>query len=75
MGAGHIPRVECAPYEIRFNLRRDLEYVFQLMASGSLRLGPLISHRVPASRMKEVYELASGHAKTLTAAVFDWREE
>ena len=72
-GAGHIARVECASFEIRFNLRRNLEYIFQLIGAGSLRLNRLISHRVPACRMKEIYELANAHDKDLTAAVFDWQ--
>ncbi len=71
-GAGHLSRLECAPSDIRFNLRRDLEFVFHLMAGGALRLAPMISHRVPSERIREVYELANEHAKDLTAAVFDW---
>lgn len=74
VGAGHLSRVECSPSDIRFNLRRDLEFVFALMASGVLRVAPVISHRVPAARMQEVYELADTHSKDLTAAVFDWSE-
>ncbi len=74
-GAGHIPRVECAPHEIRFNLRRDLEYVLQLMASGALALKPVISHQVHFTHMRDIYELANAHAPDLTAAVFHWREQ
>ena len=33
LGAGSSPKVECAPEEIRFNLRRNLEYILDLMAS------------------------------------------
>jgi threonine dehydrogenase-like Zn-dependent dehydrogenase len=72
-GAGHLPRVDCSPFDIRFNLRRDLAYVFDLMASGDLPLGPVISHRFPYDRMREAYELANQHSKQLSAAVFDWR--
>ncbi len=73
IGAGYSPRNECTPAEIRFNLRRNLEYIFALMAAGSLNLESVISHRFPAPRMREAYELAKQHSKELVAAVFDWR--
>lgn len=73
MGSGFIPRVDCLPEEIRFNLRRNLQSIFEWMASGTFDLAPVISHRVPFERMREAYELARLHDKKLTAAVFDWR--
>ncbi|MEJ7609091.1 MAG: zinc-binding dehydrogenase [Bryobacteraceae bacterium] len=73
IAAGFSPRSECAPAELRFNLRRNLEYLFALMSSGDLQLEPIITHRLPAGRMQEAYELAREHSKDLMAAVFDWR--
>ena len=73
IGAGTSPRTECPPAEIRFNLRRNLEFIFAMMAAGSLRLEPLITHRFPADRMREAYELARRHSKKLIGAIFDWR--
>ena len=73
-GAGFLPRVECAPADIRFNVRRDLVYVFELMATGRLDLAPVISHRFSWDRMRDAYELASVHSKDFSAAVFDWRK-
>jgi hypothetical protein len=43
------------------------------MAAESLRLEPIITHRLPANRMQEAYELARQHSKSLIAAIFDWR--
>ena len=37
IGAGFSPRVDCRPSEIRFNLRRNLEYLFSLMATAQFR--------------------------------------
>ena len=54
-------------------LGRNLEYILDLMATGELVLEPLISHRFPAHRMVEAYELAKEHSKDLIAAIFDWR--
>ena len=73
IGAGFSPRTECQPSDIRFNLRRNLEYLFALMASGSVCLEPIITHRIPAEHMRDAYELAKQHSKSLIAAVFDWR--
>jgi threonine dehydrogenase-like Zn-dependent dehydrogenase len=75
LGAGFSPRVECGPGEFRFNLRRNLEYILDLMARGDANLEPIISHRFPWHRMKDAYDLAAAHSKELTAAVFDWRAE
>ena len=72
-GAGHMSRLECDRSEITFNVRRSLEYIFQLMASGRLNLEPAISHRFPYERMRDAYEAASQHSKEFSAAVFDWR--
>jgi threonine dehydrogenase-like Zn-dependent dehydrogenase len=74
MGAGFSPKLECSPQDVRFNLRRNLEYIFDLMASGRLNLSPLISHRLPYRSMRDAYELARNRSKELIAAVFDWRE-
>jgi threonine dehydrogenase-like Zn-dependent dehydrogenase len=73
LGAGFAPKVECRSQELRFNVRRNLEYILDLMAVHSPRLGLVISHRFPAARMQEAYELAKKHDKELVAAVFDWR--
>jgi len=73
IGAGHAPRLDCEPQDLRFNLRRNLEYIYELMASGRMNVEALITHRLPFSRMQEAYELARGHSKNLIAAVFDWR--
>jgi threonine dehydrogenase-like Zn-dependent dehydrogenase len=73
IGAGFSPRVECPPSDLRFNLRRNLEYLFALMAEGTVCLEPLITHRIPAGQMQEAYEMAKQHSKSLIAAVFDWR--
>lgn len=73
LGAGSAPQTDCPPAEIRFNIRRNLEYILDLMATGQMALEPLISHRLPANRMAEAYELAKQHSKDLVAAIFDWR--
>ncbi len=73
LGAGHAPRTDCPPEDLRFNMRRNLNTILGLMASQRPGLDSAITHRFPASRMQEAYELAKNHDKSLAAAVFDWR--
>ena len=74
-GAGQMPGTNCPPSEIRFNLQRNLKFVLDRMADRTLCLTPVISHRFPYTQMREAYELARGHSKELTAAIFDWSRE
>src|SRR5690348_12685055 len=69
LGAGASPKIDCAPDEIRFNLRRNLEYILDLTASKRLDLEPLITHSIPYARMRDAYELARLRSKELVAAV------
>ena len=71
-GAGHLPRVNCAASDLRFNLQRNIAFILDRMAAKELDLGSIISHRFPYSRMQEAYDLARQHAKELSAAVFHW---
>lgn len=68
-GSGAVPRYA------GFDLRGNLEYVLDLLASGRMDVGPAISHRFPSTRMREAYELAARRDKQFSAAVFDWRKE
>ena len=73
LGSGWSPQLECSATDIRFNLRRNLEYILQQMESGDIAVESLISHRLPGARMQEAYELAKEHSPELIAAIFDWR--
>jgi threonine dehydrogenase-like Zn-dependent dehydrogenase len=73
IGAGYSPAAECEPQDLRFNRRRNLEYILDLMDSRRINIAPLITHRFPYPRMREAYELARTRSKELIAAVFDWR--
>lgn len=53
--------------------KRNLEFILGSLASGVVSFDSIISHRLPAARMREAYELAREHDKSLVAAVFDWR--
>jgi threonine dehydrogenase-like Zn-dependent dehydrogenase len=74
LGAGWSPMIECGAQYVRFNFRRNLEYILDLIATRRLNLEPLISHRIPYQNMHLAYELASQHSKELIAAVFQWAD-
>jgi len=50
---------------VRWTEQRNLEAVLDLMASGSLDVAPLISHRFPLERAVEAYEVLSSGESSL----------
>ncbi|MBM3795836.1 MAG: zinc-binding alcohol dehydrogenase [Acidobacteria bacterium] len=56
----------------RFSRVRNIEYIVSAMAHTNA-FDRIISHRLPAAQMREAYELARLHDKSLQAAIFDWR--
>ena len=72
LGAGYAPGTDAPASDLRFNIRRNLQYIMSLLATRDMRFDSLITHRFPPERMKEAYELALEHSKELIAAVFDW---
>ena len=50
---------------VRWTEQRNFEAVLDLMASGQLDIGPLISHRFPLERAVEAYDLLSSGAPSL----------
>ncbi len=72
-GAGFAPKADVPPQEIPFNVRRNIELIFDYMRRGKLPLERIITHRYPWPRLIEAYEMARAHSKELAAAIFDWR--
>lgn len=72
MGSGFSPRTSAEPHEVAFNLRRNLELIFDYMRSGRLPLERIITHRMPWREMRDAYDLALGRSKEMAAAVFEW---
>jgi threonine dehydrogenase-like Zn-dependent dehydrogenase len=56
------------------NVAANLAFILDRMADGTLDLTPVISHRLPAEKMRAAYELARLHDKSLFAAVFLWNQ-
>jgi threonine dehydrogenase-like Zn-dependent dehydrogenase len=73
VGSGFSPAAEAPVHGVRFNLRRNLALILDYLARDRLPLERIITHRLPAGRMKEAYELAVVRDKTMAAAIFDWR--
>jgi L-iditol 2-dehydrogenase len=52
--------------------RRNRAACFRLIASGELRVGPLLSHVVPPSRAEELYRLIAEGGEGWMSVVFAW---
>jgi threonine dehydrogenase-like Zn-dependent dehydrogenase len=52
--------------------QHNLELVLRLLASGDLRVAPLVSHRVPASTAPQVYERLVQQPADYLGVVLDW---
>lgn len=72
-GSGFSPRADVPPQEISFNVRRNIELIFDYARRGKLPLERIITHRFPAHQLIDAYELALTHSKAMAAAIFDWR--
>lgn len=56
----------------RHTTEGNLRYIFDLIVRGRLKVAPLISHRIPASRAKDAYEGLLAHNDQFTGVVLDW---
>jgi len=72
-GSGFSPRADVPAQEISFNVRRNIELIFDYARRGKLPLERIITHRFPARQMIDAYEMALTHSKQMAAAIFDWR--
>jgi threonine dehydrogenase-like Zn-dependent dehydrogenase len=72
LGSGFDMHNDCQMWERRFTTRRNLRYILDLFGDGTLKLAPLITHRVAAEDMQSIYDLAASHSKDLITAVFQW---
>ncbi len=59
----------------RHSSQGNLRTIFELIAREGLRVRPLISHRLPASRMQEGYEGLLNHKDQYTGVVLDWAQQ
>jgi 2-desacetyl-2-hydroxyethyl bacteriochlorophyllide A dehydrogenase len=53
--------------------RRRIEETLRLLAAGRLRVGPLVTHHVPAEAAPEMYELIARKSALCLAIALDWR--
>jgi hypothetical protein len=57
-GSGFSPRAEVPPQEIAFNVRRNIELIFDYARRGKLPLDRIITHRFPAHQLVDAYEFS-----------------
>jgi len=65
-----IPREPAPPH--RTSTRGNLEMIYDLIQRGKLHVEPLISHRMPAERIKDAYEGLLNRKDEYTGVVLEW---
>jgi 2-desacetyl-2-hydroxyethyl bacteriochlorophyllide A dehydrogenase len=59
----------------RWTLKANFELALGLLADGTLRLEPLVTHRRPASEAVQVYERIVTNPEDQLGVLLDWRHE
>jgi len=57
-----------------WNRERAMEYFGRLVLSGRVKLGGLVTHRIPFDRAQEAFELVRDHAEDCITVCLDYRE-
>lgn len=60
------------PAYVRWTEQRNLSAVMQLMASGALDVGPLITHRYPIDEADQAYQLLEGGQESSMGVLFEY---
>jgi threonine dehydrogenase-like Zn-dependent dehydrogenase len=73
IACGMTPDREIDPSEIRFTIKRNCEYLLDLVRSGKLPARALISESVPWHQIQSVYETLSQRKKGYLTCVLRWQ--
>jgi threonine dehydrogenase-like Zn-dependent dehydrogenase len=72
VGASNDPNDPEGVTGLRFTRERNIEEVLDHVASGSLNLGQLITHRYPISDLEPIYQLLLNGGEDHLGVVFTW---
>lgn len=73
IGAHYFSHPSQASFDNPWTARRHGELFLDWLAAGELRVGDLITHRVPGERAPEAYDLLRERRLEALGVVFDWR--
>jgi 2-desacetyl-2-hydroxyethyl bacteriochlorophyllide A dehydrogenase len=59
----------------RWTTRANFELVIDLLATGDLRVAPLVSHRLPAAQAFDIYEAIVTRPEDQLGVLLDWQHE
>jgi threonine dehydrogenase-like Zn-dependent dehydrogenase len=71
---GHISESDVPPFEYRFNMKRNLEYILYSIQNGKLSPDMIISEIVPYTGLKEQYIKYLNKTQTIFTTILDWRD-
>jgi threonine dehydrogenase-like Zn-dependent dehydrogenase len=71
---GHVPNADVAPFDIRFTLNRNCEFLMQAIINGSLPAVDLIEDIRLAADLGQIYEDMMTQRKSGRTFVLDWQK-
>lgn len=71
-GCGMVPNVDVKPSEIRFTVKRNMEWLVALIGDGRLPAKHLVSEVVPANELDDVYRRLAERQAGFITAVLKW---
>lgn len=69
---GYSPDLDVEPWDIRFTLKRNSNYLLELIAAGRLPSSRLVSLVAPWHELKKTYEAIADRKNNVVTAVLDW---
>jgi len=74
VAAGYTPDLEAPAHDVRFTIKRNCAYLFDLIVRGKLDPDLLVTHTRPWHELGAVYEQLAARAPGLVTCALDWTE-
>ena len=62
------------PYEERFNVKRNLEYIIDLILSGKVKSAQILSEEIPYTELSDQYEKYTSRSQYLLSTLLRWKD-
>ena len=63
---------DIAPHDIRFNLKRNLGYIVDLIATGKLKPSSIITDEVSWDEIESLYDSYADRKKVMFTSIINW---
>ncbi len=72
VACGQVPNIEVSPQHLRFTLKRNMEWLVQLITTEALHVDHIVSDVVEPEQLGSVYERLASREEGLVTAVLKW---